>query len=675
VLLKRFVFWQSVLLALLVSSCSINSEDREYRRAFDKAKSLFGTGRKAESIRFIDSFFASRKNVDEDWLFDKYHLKKNYHYYNSQYDSSNLYVDSMVYILEKNPDQDDYLTKYTLGMNDMGDIFYARNDFGKAFEYYYKSRLAAVANADTCNMGNHSYHLGMVSYRQEKYEDAIGYFRQSFVENERCGRDSINFFRSQELLNNIGLSYTRLLRHDSALHYYEAAIRYMDANGHRYGDYSRQFIERAKGVIYGNLAKVYTYRGAYDTAEQLLQRSITINRRAGYDSIDVQYAHMQLAELYFQQGKSPEALLSEIRVLLDKIPNNDVLLRWYLLMSQYEDKKGSPGKALSFLHRYIRLKDSLESASTIRQTNIGQLLEYQEARSRMQLLTRDNELRKLYLLVGAVFFIMLLAIAGLIYHNYCKSKANVAKLTALNQKIRERNEDLSLAMSALEQSIREKNRIVKVVAHDLRGPVSGVAFLADRMLKLSELEDEDRKSLTIIRDTCQSNMKLISELLEKRHGEEQKDAEQIDPAPVLNRTISLLQHKALAKNVTIRTEPLHSGVRVLINPDKLARVLTNVLTNAIKFSREGGLITVGLFLEENNMIIRISDNGIGIPVTEQPYIFDVSRGFNRAGTGGEQSFGLGLSISRQIMETNRGRIWFESEEGKGTRFFLSLPVV
>ena len=116
-------------------------------------------------------------------------------------------------------------------------------------------------------------------------------------------------------------------------------------------------------------------------------------------------------------------------------------------------------------------------------------------------------------------------------------------------------------------------------------------------------------------------------------------------------------------------------VNVLVNKEKINRVLGNIITNACKFSHDGSVINVTTSSRDGNAVIEIKDHGIGIPLKLQPYIFEPLTSAKRYGTSGEQSFGLGLSICRQIITANNGRISMESVEGKGSTFFIELPMV
>ena len=104
-------------------------------------------------------------------------------------------------------------------------------------------------------------------------------------------------------------------------------------------------------------------------------------------------------------------------------------------------------------------------------------------------------------------------------------------------------------------------------------------------------------------------------------------------------------------------------------------MISNLVANAIKFSPTGAIINVKMEHDANRVLIEVSDHGIGIPAELHDKIFDMFTEAKRPGTAGEQAFGLGLAISKQIVEAHGGKIWFESDPMKGTTFFVDLPVV
>ncbi|HEV7382670.1 MAG TPA: ATP-binding protein, partial [Dyadobacter sp.] len=112
----------------------------------------------------------------------------------------------------------------------------------------------------------------------------------------------------------------------------------------------------------------------------------------------------------------------------------------------------------------------------------------------------------------------------------------------------------------------------------------------------------------------------------------------------------------------------------LVDREKIWRVFSNLLSNAIKFSPNGGRISVCLENKADKVLLSVHDEGIGIPENLKDQIFQPFNSAKRSGTGGEQSFGIGLSICKQIVEAHGGRIWYESEMGLGTTFFVELSV-
>ncbi|RYG15953.1 MAG: HAMP domain-containing histidine kinase [Chitinophagaceae bacterium] len=133
----------------------------------------------------------------------------------------------------------------------------------------------------------------------------------------------------------------------------------------------------------------------------------------------------------------------------------------------------------------------------------------------------------------------------------------------------------------------------------------------------------------------------------------------------------MLQYKATEKHqrIILKSEP----ITLNINREKIWRVVSNLLTNAIKFSEINTSIDVDMNISANSVVISVKDYGIGIPEKMKENIFNINESTKRSGTNGEQSFGMGLIISKQIVESHGGKLWFESNS-KGTTFFVELPI-
>ena len=233
---------------------------------------------------------------------------------------------------------------------------------------------------------------------------------------------------------------------------------------------------------------------------------------------------------------------------------------------------------------------------------------------------------------------------------------------------------LESATSALEQSNKNYARLIRIVAHDLRNPIGAINSICTLLLTDNKLAPAEQEWIKLVSKSSQSCLQLISELLQTDFmlKEDSLNKENIDVSALLQQTVKLLDFRATEKKQRII---LHETTTAEIFGDynKLARVLNNLIVNAIKFSKEHGTIWVKSEKTTEGILLSVKDTGIGIPATIADQLFNPFSNAKRQGTAGEPSFGLGLYISKQIIDAHRGRIWFESEPGNGTTFYILLP--
>jgi signal transduction histidine kinase len=153
----------------------------------------------------------------------------------------------------------------------------------------------------------------------------------------------------------------------------------------------------------------------------------------------------------------------------------------------------------------------------------------------------------------------------------------------------------------------------------------------------------------------------------------------IDKEPTLlnefiNDCAAILELKAKEKNQHLVVSLSNEDTTVMLNPEKMKRVVFNLVTNSVKFSKKDTTITLSAKVIDNKVFIIVTDNGIGIPEKILPEIFNISKSGKRKGTDGEKSYGLGLNICKRIVEAHDGKINVQSEEGKGSTFTVELPL-
>lgn len=235
---------------------------------------------------------------------------------------------------------------------------------------------------------------------------------------------------------------------------------------------------------------------------------------------------------------------------------------------------------------------------------------------------------------------------------------------------------LENANKALVIAKDQKERILNTVAHDLRSPISNISGIT-KLMQLDEISSaEKEKFLHLIEHSSHAALNLINDLLQ--HSDAQVRISLLKHTPLNELIMSWvpgLQFRANDKQINIHTEFHVEEMHSDIDADRMERVITNLVNNSIKFSPEGSSILIKTHRENGWAVISVKDQGIGIPTEKHAYIFDMFTNAQRSGTAGEKSFGMGLSICKQIVEQHQGFISLESEEGKGSMFIIKIPIV
>lgn len=646
----------------------------------ERANSLKEVDNFAGASAYIDSVYALIQGPTVKDRFAYYHF-----YYDMYYDMHDTarvlqYTDSMIWLLESTNSQQVLSEEYAIANYTKADRLFEQNNFTEAFRYYHISKEIAKANNDSCILGYFNYKLGMVLYRGEQYSKSIRYFMEAFDGLNSCGDWLPYFYRMQELDGNIGLCYNKLGKYDSALIHFNAALLRIEVGKKKYPDNKRMLFEKAEGVTLGNMGTAYVGLKKYQEAENVFLKSILINERKGYDNYDAQYTRIKLTDLYITTGRLQEAgrYLDTVKTVLDTLPSAEVRLRWYNSKWKYANSVNNPTDAGTFQLAYFMLKDSLNMTNRkIYQMDLDGRVQNMEHETQITALEKTGESRNIYLIL-ALFACFMSAIIGLlVYLNWRESRKHIVKLTELNDEINAQKQKLEAAIMTIGKGTDEKDRILKAVSHDMRSPVNSALALTDLLLSDKEsLTVEQQSYLELIKESCNNALFLTKDLLEAATLKtEELKKEWLDVNMMMKSVTELLGFKAAEKNQQINLTLSPEPIAAQLNKEKMTRVINNLVNNAIKFSPPGGQINVAVSKRDNDLVIAIKDNGIGIPDNIKDKIFDLFTEAKRFGTSGEQPYGLGLSISKQIVEAHGGHIWFDSVHGAGTTFYVSLPLV
>jgi two-component system sensor histidine kinase/response regulator len=246
--------------------------------------------------------------------------------------------------------------------------------------------------------------------------------------------------------------------------------------------------------------------------------------------------------------------------------------------------------------------------------------------------------------------------------------AMAAQLEAARQELQARNEDLA-HMNA------EKSHFMGMAAHDLRNPLFIVLLSVDALLKKADRSQTDEKLLRRIRGSVKGMSNLVRDFLDVsliEAGALRMRSAVHDLAAIARECVELTAFLAEQKQIEVAVDA-REPVNAFVDRDKIAQVITNFLTNAMKFSPAGGRVNVSVHAADSSARLSVSDEGHGIAANEMERLF---RPFSRTSTkptAGETSTGLGLAICRKIIEGHGGQIRAESEVGKGSTFIFEIP--
>jgi signal transduction histidine kinase/DNA-binding NarL/FixJ family response regulator len=232
-------------------------------------------------------------------------------------------------------------------------------------------------------------------------------------------------------------------------------------------------------------------------------------------------------------------------------------------------------------------------------------------------------------------------------------------------------------ISHLKELERIRSEFVSSVSHDLRTPLATILGYVDLLLSSGELSERGREFAGFIRESAESVTRFIDDLLEIGRIEAGRDLEMCscDLLAVIERAVHSCQPLALEKGQELRWDPPQELPPISGSPHRLRQVMDNLLVNAVKYTGVGGWVSVTAHAEGDHVVVRVADNGIGIPVSQQPYIFDRFYRVDTEETAGIEGTGLGLSIVKSVVEKHSGRVWVESSPGKGSAFTIVIPTL
>ena len=258
----------------------------------------------------------------------------------------------------------------------------------------------------------------------------------------------------------------------------------------------------------------------------------------------------------------------------------------------------------------------------------------------------------------------------------------ITHFVAIKEDITERRraaEELLTAKEAAEAANRAKSDFLANMSHELRTPLNSVIGFSGVLKKefYGKLNEKQSEYVRYIEESGKHLLGLINDILDLSKVEAGKmklEAAPVALTDVIQASVAMLKERALKNDIRLAVE-IGPGLEGTIEADerKVKQILFNLLSNAVKFTPEGGSVTLSASKEEDGVRICVADTGIGIKAEDMPKLFTEFTQLESTYTKKYEGTGLGLALTKKLVELHGGRIWIESEAGKGSRFFFTLP--
>lgn len=659
-------------LTSICSSCSTVSGNYDHPEYFDRiflsAEGIRHSPDPAHSIRYLDSAFNTFPTPGIKDRYRKYMFTGKYWDGIDSFKKAQCYYDSALWIIRKHTKDTAFQREQVAAFYAKGYAFFGQDDYQSAIRYYNLGRQIAEKQDDSCLLSTYSFMLGNVSNGQGRFLEAVIYIKQGLMQAGSCELTIDQFRLLSRKLKDLGILYGKADMPDSGIYYLTQASSFVKKYQYRFSEQpgTDKYIESFMSDVYTELGKIYTAKGDTLTGMRILELALELDTAKGNNSYRTPAIYLKLTNIYLAQNDllKAAAMLDMLQHYLELTPDTQMESDWLKLQIMYTIKAKRIKDITYYTGVYFRLQDSI--TKNLRNPHAGVYDQYKNFKNEytLALVTKEARIKNLLLVIVFSISICIFLIAFLLWLNWTKQKK-------LNIQANVHNKQLQEALSGLQQSQEDNTKLLRIVVHDLRNDIGGITTLVGILVEEPERSKEDQELMRLIETAGRRAIELVDNLLQMQSFTGKAEKKPTDLKKLLRSCVDLLQYKALAKEQHIQLEA--SSVVAPVDIGSIWRVISNLISNALKFSPRGAHILVTLKRQRGSILMAVQDHGIGIPDALKDKVFDLFTVARRTGTENEQTSGLGLAISRQIVEHHSGRIWFHTSNGKGTTFYVELP--
>ena len=464
-----------------------------------------------------------------------------------------------------------------------------------------------------------------------------------------------------EALFNLGHLFSLQGKYNEALDHHKQALAIRRSTGNKMNE----------ALSLNDIGELYKLMGNYEKA--LANHVVALEiRRTLQDQHLIAESYNNIGVLYFQQKNYQRAAANLQLGLAAAQDSNDQhqLRKSYEYLSRCYEVAGEYKTALKYKSEFIAINELIQGDE-----NEHQLLETQN-RYNIEQLDNERKGKEAELVVQKrlrnylfVLVALCVIIAILVFYLYILQQRS-------NKKLKVAHDQLNLQNVELQELNATKDKFFSIISHDLKGPLNSLTSFSSLLINHTDsLSKEEIKMFAADFDKSLKNLfSLLENLLEwsrSQTGNIEFIPESFDIAAMLEENKELLKAQAQNKRIMLVNE---SQEKLLINAHKnsINTVVRNLISNAIKFTPEGGTITLRSSRQNGSVVTSIADTGVGMSQNVIDKLFRLDSKHSTKGTANEKGTGLGLILCKEFVEKNGGRLWVNSKEGEGSVFYFSL---
>ncbi|MDH4090294.1 MAG: tetratricopeptide repeat protein [Cyclobacteriaceae bacterium] len=546
--------------------------------------------------------------------------------------------------------------------NDIGDDYYNLGEYDDAFFNFTQSYRIASAVHDTIRMLIAYHNVGRVFKELGQYDQALDHLNLAKkMSIQQKDEEGIPY-----AYDEIGDVQLRKHEYDSALKTLALALKFA----------RKLDVRILQPKIHSKLATVYLRKGDVERARAYYDSAYALSNLTN-DRFAVAEVELGRGILYTNEGQYDEALNKiEGSLTVAKELNARVLeIKCFNQLSLLWEMKGDFKKALLYYKEYKQLEDSLFSQEMQGKLLRDQLRFETESRdSRIAFLSelqnmQRGELKKQEFVRNILVVVMALSVILLltVYRSGRRRRQ-------INMLLLQHQEEMEKRSEELERLNQVKDKFFSIISHDLRSPINALSGLLDLLDKGAVSEEELPKHVKELKARFNHTRTLLNNLLDWTLLQMDKlnlQASKIDIRSIVEENIQLLS-SVQVKDVKLTNEVPQNAIG-FADSNTINLVIRNLMTNAIKFTNDGGQVIVNAKDNGDEWLISVTDNGVGINPEVLAMLFDKTAPYTTRGTANEKGTGLGLILCKEFIEKNGGKIWVESEVDKGSSFHFTLP--